>query len=100
MTKEETLADLEGPCIHCCRCVRNCPCRLSPVIMNNSLEADDLDYAVKAGLMDCIECGSCTYMCPARIKLVQRFRIGKQRLRIKQQADQAAKTLAAQAATS
>jgi electron transport complex protein RnfC len=89
MTREETIAEQEGSCIRCGRCVRNCPCRLSPVIMNNSLEADDLDYAVKAGLMDCIECGSCTYMCPARIKLVQRFRVGKQRLRMRQAAAQA-----------
>ncbi|GHV12541.1 electron transport complex subunit C [Spirochaetia bacterium] len=81
MTRDETLADMEGPCIRCGRCVRNCPCRLSPVIMNNSLESGDLDYAVTAGLLDCIECGSCTYMCPARIKLVQRFRVGKGRLR-------------------
>jgi electron transport complex protein RnfC len=86
MTAGETTAYEEGPCIRCCRCIRNCPCRLSPVIMNNSLEEGDLDYAVKAGLMDCIECGSCSYMCPARIKLVQRFRVGKQRLRIKQAA--------------
>ena len=96
MTKEETIAEAEGPCIRCGRCLRNCACRLCPVIMNNSLEAGDLDYAVKAGLMDCIECGGCTYLCPARIKLVQRFRIGKQRLRIKQQAE-AAKAAAAKA---
>jgi electron transport complex protein RnfC len=95
MTKEETIAELEGPCIRCSRCMRNCPCRLSPVIMNNSLEAGDLDYALKAGLMDCIECGSCSYVCPARIKLVQRFRVGKQRLRIRQQAAQAAAAAAA-----
>jgi len=83
MTKEETFRDAESPCIRCGRCIRCCSCRLSPVIMNNSLEAGDLDYAVKAGLLDCMECGSCTYNCPARIKLVQRFRVGKQKLKLK-----------------
>jgi electron transport complex protein RnfC len=92
MTAAETVAEPEGPCIRCGRCIRNCPIRLSPVIMNMALEAGDLDEAVTAGLMDCIECGSCTYMCPARIKLVQRFRVGKGRLRIRQQARQAAQT--------
>ena len=91
MTMEETTAEAEGPCIRCGRCLRNCPCHLSPVVMNNSIDADDLDYAVKAGLMDCMECGSCAYLCPARIKLVQRFRVGKQRLRMKQAAQKAAK---------
>jgi len=86
MTKEETAADDEGPCIRCGRCIRNCAAKLSPVIMNNSLDANDLDYAVKAGLMDCMECGSCAYVCPAKIKLVQRFRAGKQRLRMRQTA--------------
>jgi electron transport complex protein RnfC len=81
MTKEETSVEAESPCIRCGRCIRSCACGLSPVIMNNSLEAGDLDYAVKAGLSDCIECGGCTYICPARIKLVQRFRVGKQVLK-------------------
>jgi electron transport complex protein RnfC len=86
MTKEETNDEEEGPCIRCGRCVRYCSCRLTPVIMNLRLDQDNLDGAVKAGLMDCMECGSCSYVCPARIKLVQRFRIGKQGLRIRQQA--------------
>jgi electron transport complex protein RnfC len=84
MTEAETWTEPEGPCIRCGRCLRNCPMRLSPVIMNYSLDADDFDMALAAGLMDCIECGSCTYMCPARIKLVQRFRVGKQRFRARQ----------------
>ena len=28
-------------------------------------------------LMDCFECGSCSYVCPAHIPLVQRFRGAK-----------------------
>jgi len=86
MTQEELAADEEGVCIRCGRCIRNCAMRLSPVVMNNALEAGDLDEAVSSGLLDCIECGSCSYMCPARIKLTQRFRVGKQLLRIRQQA--------------
>ncbi|MDR2245605.1 MAG: electron transport complex subunit RsxC [Treponema sp.] len=94
MTAEETYMDAEGPCIRCARCIRNCACRLSPAIMKEALEAGDLDGAVVAGLMDCIECGSCSYVCPARIKLVQRFRIGKQRLRVRQAQEQARKKAA------
>jgi electron transport complex protein RnfC len=90
MMEEETYATAESPCIRCGRCIRNCSCRLSPVLMNNALEAGDLDEAVWAGLMDCIECGACTYVCPARIRLVQRFRIGKGRLRARQAAEAAA----------
>jgi electron transport complex protein RnfC len=98
MNAGETMAEPEGPCIRCGRCLRNCPMKLSPVIMNTALEAGDLDESVAAGLMDCIECGSCTYMCPARIKLVQRFRVGKGRLRARMQAQQAAAAAAKAAA--
>ncbi|WP_304223243.1 4Fe-4S dicluster domain-containing protein, partial [Gracilinema caldarium] len=45
--------------------------------------AGELEQAAKIGLLDCIECGACTYVCPARIQLVQRFRVGKQLLRNK-----------------
>jgi len=33
-----------------------------------------------AHVMDCIECGACTYICPGRLHLVQAFRAGKQKL--------------------
>jgi electron transport complex protein RnfC len=98
MTKEELLAEEEGPCVRCGRCISNCAMKLFPVVMNNALEADDLDEAVKSGLLDCIECGSCSYMCPARIKLTQRFRVGKQRLRNSQQLTKEAQEKAKKAA--
>ena len=31
--------------------------------------------------MDCIECGCCSYMCPANVRLVQHFRLGKMQVR-------------------
>jgi electron transport complex protein RnfC len=80
--------DVETPCIRCGRCMRACACRLSPVIMNNALDAGDLETAADIGLLDCIECGTCSYVCPARIQLVQRFRVGKQLLRAKRAAAQ------------
>ena len=85
MTREEVAVWEEGPCIRCSRCIQNCPMQLSPVVMNGALNVDDMDEALDAGLLDCIECGSCSYICPARIKLTQRFRTGKQRLRNRQQ---------------
>jgi electron transport complex protein RnfC len=84
MTEKELIADEEGPCIRCGRCIRNCAMKLSPVVLNTALNANDLDEAVQTGLLDCIECGSCSYMCPAGIKLTQRFRVGKQRLKNRQ----------------
>ena len=84
MTKGEVFAVDEGPCIRCARCIRNCSMLLPPMFMNNALLSNDLDKAQATGLLDCIECGSCSYMCPARIKLTQRFRVGKQQFRNRQ----------------
>ena len=98
LTKEELIAIEEGACIRCGRCIRKCPIKLSPVVMNTALNADDLDEAVLTGLLDCIECGSCSYICPARIKLTQRFRSGKLRLRNRQQLTKEAQEKAQKAA--
>jgi electron transport complex protein RnfC len=32
-------------------------------------------------LMDCFECGCCTYVCPSHIPLVQQFRVAKAAVR-------------------
>ena len=84
LSEKEVFVHEEEACIRCARCIRNCACRLSPVVMNNALIAGDYDEAVAAGLLDCVECGTCSYVCPSRIKLVQRFREGKQKRRLKE----------------
>ena len=77
LTEEETFLSEESPCIGCGKCIKACPCRLTPVMIVRSLNLDNLDEARRFGLMDCVECGCCSYVCPANIRLVQRFRIGK-----------------------
>ena len=32
-------------------------------------------------LMDCFECGACSYVCPSHIPLVQYFRLAKKMVR-------------------
>jgi electron transport complex protein RnfC len=48
------------------------------------------DEMMNYNIMDCMECGSCSYVCPSNIPLVQRFRVAKGVLREKQARGKAA----------
>ena len=51
--------------------------RLIPSEMSQFIEAEDIANAEQLALMDCVECGSCAYVCPAHRPLVHHFRRGK-----------------------
>ena len=92
LNAEEAAFHEEETCIRCGRCLRACACRLSPVLLAVAIEEGDYKEAEQIGLLDCIECGTCSFVCPARRQLVQRFRVGKQVLRaIKQKEAQNAR---------
>ncbi|MCR5061784.1 MAG: electron transport complex subunit RsxC [Treponema sp.] len=77
LTEKETFLDEESQCISCGSCVAKCAMRLSPALIVRELKAGNLDKARKFGLMDCIECGCCAFVCPAKVNLIQRIRLGK-----------------------
>ena len=77
LTQRETFLDEEAQCISCGRCVAKCAMRLSPVLIVRELKAGNIEKAKGFGLMDCIECGCCAFVCPAKVGLIQRIRLGK-----------------------
>ncbi|MCB1700377.1 MAG: electron transport complex subunit RsxC [Halioglobus sp.] len=77
-TESQTRAPVEYPCIHCAYCVDACPLFLNPSQLGLLARAGQVErMADEFHLLDCFECGSCSYVCPAHIPLVQRFRAAK-----------------------
>ena len=68
----------EYPCIRCAYCVDACPIHLNPSQLGLlAINGEHERMADEYHLMDCFECGSCSYVCPSHIPLVQRFRESK-----------------------
>ena len=50
---------------------------INPSHLGVLVEAGVMEEVEAARVLDCIECGSCTFVCPARRPLVQWIRQGK-----------------------
>jgi len=71
----------EEPCIRCGKCTEVCPMGLMPTMIMKNVKHKRYNVAAQYNIMDCYECGSCAYSCPANIPLVQYIRLGKQKIR-------------------
>ena len=58
-------------CINCGRCVEACDEGLIPARLARFSEKFDLEAFQKWHGMECVECGCCSYVCPARRPLAQ-----------------------------
>lgn len=74
---EEGVGREESACIRCGRCIRACPMQLMPAKIDSAVRRDDYAAAIAAGVLNCMECGSCTYVCPAKRELTQSCRVAK-----------------------
>ena len=77
LREQDVVKSPEGPCIRCARCVDACPMNLLPTTIAGYARRDLVAETEEYCALDCIECGSCSYVCPACIPLVQSIRYGK-----------------------
>lgn len=71
-----------SPCIRCNDCVPACPAGLAPQQLWWHTRVEDDERAKAHGLLACIECGACDYVCPSHLPLAASFGEAKRRLRV------------------
>jgi electron transport complex protein RnfC len=57
--------------------VQACSIHLVPTRLAKLVEKEKYDEALEWNITDCIECGSCSFVCPSKINLVQYMKLGK-----------------------
>jgi len=77
LTHDEISDEKETPCIRCGRCVDACPMNLIPTRLALAARYNNPAIASQYHIHACFECGCCSYVCPAKINLVQLIRTGK-----------------------
>jgi len=82
--KKDSVLQKTTPCIRCGNCVSHCPLNLDPRAISKAVEAESTEKLGKLKVNICMECGCCSYVCPAVQPLVQRNRLAKAMLKAKQ----------------
>ncbi len=65
------------PCIRCGKCITACALNLEPYLLMTLSAKGMFERAEKERITDCMECGSCSYTCPADRPLLDYIRLGK-----------------------
>lgn len=81
LTEEESKPPKQTACIRCGSCVNTCPFGINPAEIARAYEKGDLESAERIGVNLCMECGCCSFVCPAVRPLVQINKLTKAALR-------------------
>jgi electron transport complex protein RnfC len=65
------------PCIRCAKCISVCALNLEPFLLMKLSEKGLFERAELERITDCMECGSCSYACPAKRPVLDYIRLGK-----------------------
>lgn len=71
----------ERQCVRCARCVNVCPMGLEPYLLMTLSTMHLQQEAEKLGIMNCLECGCCQYICPSYRPLLDTIRLSKSIIR-------------------
>ena len=77
MNEKESLRGETRPCLRCGKCVSACPMGLQPYMLHALSDLKRYEDCEHYGIMNCIECGCCSFSCPSFRPLVDMIRVGK-----------------------
>ena len=81
MDAKEAKPPRTTPCISCGACINHCPLRLDPREIARAYKLGNAGELEKLCVDLCMECGCCSYICPAHRPLVQTNKLAKAMLR-------------------
>lgn len=80
LKKDDVSASEVTACINCGRCVSVCLEQIVPSRLAKMSQFHDSESFEKWNGMECIECGSCSYICPAKRPLAQYIKTMKKQI--------------------
>ena len=78
--KDDVAHAKQTNCLNCGKCAQVCPEGLICAKLAQAADADDMELFVKLHGMECIECGTCNYNCPANRNITQSVRTMKRKV--------------------
>ncbi len=80
-TEAEVTHPSEYACVKCGRCLESCGQFLNPQRMARLARAGRYEELERSFVMDCMECGACTFACPSGVPIVHLIRVAKSAIR-------------------
>jgi electron transport complex protein RnfC len=78
--KDEVAHAVMTNCLNCGKCAQVCPEGLICAKIAQAAAADDMEKFIKLHGMECIECGTCNFNCPANRNITQSVRTMKRKV--------------------